>query len=265
MLPLNSEIAGRRMRKLSAILIISIFLLVAASLSTLRSKRSSSQGEARSLPPEPQHRGLFEESQTSSYDGDKAAEAETARRAAELLRASLLARAAEGDTEALLAAHAAAGNASLYREVLDVLVRRNTNEKGGLRALSGFIARRGELRSSPALAGVLLEEWGCVPTSSAVPELLRVAALSDDAATFRAAVENVFEVWDEGRLPELSAAELDALFKGEYWLLSSDARRSGTGFVLNQTLAELRRRLQESARRDDYPPSAGADREKASH
>ncbi len=264
MLLLNSEIAGRRMRKLSVILIISIFLLVAASLSTLRSKRSPSQGEARSLPPEPQYRGLFEESQTSLYDGDKAVEAETARRAAELLRASLLERAAEGDTEALLDAHAA-GNTSLYREVLDALVRCVTDEKGGLRALSGFIARRGELRSSPALAEVLLEEWGCEPTSSDVPELLRVAALSDDAATFRAVVENVFEVWDEGRLPELSAAELDALFKGEYWLLSSDARRSGTGFVLNRTLAELRRRLQESARRDDHPPSAGADREKASH
>jgi hypothetical protein len=94
---------------------------------------------------------------------------------------------------------------------------------------------------------------------------LRVAALSDAAATFEAAVETIHRVWTEGRLPGLDAAALDALFEGEYWLLSSDARRSGAGFVLKRTLAELRRGLKASARRDPLPPSDEADREKASH
>jgi hypothetical protein len=246
---------------LSAILIISIFLLVAASLSILRSKRSPSFGEAERLPPEPQYKGLFAESEADR----KAAAAEAAREAARALRAGLLARAAAGDPSALADAHAA-GDAALYREILDTLAARAGAEDGHLlRALSSLIARSDQLRSSPALAARLLEVWAGDPSGSSAPELLRVAALSDDAATFQAAAETIFRAWAEGRLRGLDAAALDALFEGEYWLLSSDARRSGTGFVLKRTLAELRRGLKESARRDQLPPSDEADREKASH
>ncbi|MCA1634295.1 MAG: hypothetical protein LC802_11530 [Acidobacteria bacterium] len=249
---------------LNAILIISIFLLLAASLSILRLKRSPSPGDAERLPPEPQYRGLFDEGQ-SGTSFNKGSEAEVAERAARERRADLLARAAEGDRETLRDAHDA-GDASLYRDVLDALARRVEGDAGAaLRGLSAFIARSDALRSSPAFAGKLLEFWAENPEDYSITEVLRIAALSDDAGAFQTVVEKVFEVWSEGRLHKLRADELDALFESEYWLLSSDAKRSGAGFVLKRTLAELRRRLLESARPADHPTSDEAEREKASH
>ena len=53
-----------------------------------------------------------------------------------------------------------------------------------------------------------------------------------------------------GRLEGLGAEDLRALFEAEYWLLSSEAKRSGAGFVLKQKLADVRRRLAAGARRD---------------
>ena len=84
------------------------------------------------------------------------------------------------------------------------------------------------------------------PASTA--DLLRVSALSDDAGTFGRAVSEVLEVWEGGRLEGLSAEALRSLFEAEYWLLSSEAKRSGAGFVLKQKLADLRRRLAAGAR-----------------
>lgn len=245
---------------MSAILIISIFLLVAASLSILRSKRSPSFGEAERLPPEPQYKGLFAET-----DADlRAAEAEREGEEAKALRAGLLERAAAGDLTALADAQTA-GDTTLRREVLDRLAARAEADDRDLRALSTFIARSEHLRSTPALAAKLTQVWAEDPSGSSAPELLRVAALSDDAATFQAAAETIYRAWAEGRLPKLNAAELDALFEAEYWLLSSEARRSGAGFVLKRTLADLRRGLKGSARRGETPPPEEAGRETASH
>ncbi len=245
---------------MSAILIISIFLLVAASLSILRSKRSPSFGEAERLPPEPGYKSLFAES-----DADrKAAEAEAARERAGALRASLLERAADGDLTALADAQTT-GDAAFYKQILDTLSARAEVKDEDLRALSTFIARSENLRSSPALAAKLTEVWTKDPSGSSVPELLRVAALSDDAATFQTAIESIFRAWAEGHLQTLDAAELDALFEAEYWLLSSEARRSGAGFVLKRSLADLRRGLKGSARREASPTPEEAGRETASH
>ena len=45
------------------------------------------------------------------------------------------------------------------------------------------------------------------------------------------------------RVRNMSAEELRSLFEGEYWLLSSEAKRSGAGFLLKQRLAHVRREL----------------------
>jgi hypothetical protein len=81
--------------------------------------------------------------------------------------------------------------------------------------------------------------------------LLRAAALSDDAGLFSRAVADVFAAWEAGRAGGLSAHDLRALFDAEYWLLSSEAKRSGAGFLLKQQLSDVRRRLSQSTRRQD--------------
>jgi hypothetical protein len=49
-------------------------------------------------------------------------------------------------------------------------------------------------------------------------------------------------------LTGVSAAELRALFDGEFWVLSAQTRSSGTGFVLKRTLANARRELETAMR-----------------
>ena len=59
----------------------------------------------------------------------------------------------------------------------------------------------------------------------------------------------VQRAWAEGRLSNSGADELRALFEAEYWLLSSETRRSGAGFQLKQKLTQVRRSLAEHERR----------------
>ncbi|HEX8283052.1 MAG TPA: hypothetical protein VF588_06840 [Pyrinomonadaceae bacterium] len=248
---------------MSAILIISVLLVFAASFAILRTRRSPSTPEAGTLPPGVTPRGLFD-----APDGESPAEAAAARENREKLKADeLRGRAAAGDLGALREA-SAAGDAALYRFVLDGLVGRSAGDPRELRALAAHIARGQGLRSSPELAEVLLGEWRRDPAPDSTADLLRVSALSDDAGTFGRAVSEVLQLWEDGRLKGVGADSLRSLFEAEYWVLSSEARVSGAGFVLKQKLAEARRRLASRARggetnTDAAPPLDGAAQEES--
>ncbi|MET0623867.1 MAG: hypothetical protein ABW250_12855 [Pyrinomonadaceae bacterium] len=239
---------------MSAILIISVLLIFAASFAILRTRRSQSTPRIEPLPPGFTPRGLFDDAEAP--DGDDA------RENAEEIRAGLLReRAAGGDLGALREA-SEAGNPALYRFVLDGLVGRSAGDADELRRLSTYIARGMGLRSSPELAEMLLGEWRRAPAPDSTADLLRVSALSDDAGTFGRAVEEVLQLWEDGGLEGVGAETLRSLFEAEYWLLSSEAKRSGGGFVLKQKLADARRRLSTRARdgqanTDAAPPLDG--------
>lgn len=238
-------------KKVSAILFISVLLIFVASLALLRTKRPRSDEGADELPPGTGARGLFSDAQ-----GRAAADAEPEVKSSGGFEEALRARAGRGDLTALNDARAA-GDAAVYRATLDALTARAADSPEDLRALAAFIARGEDLRSSPALARRLLELWGESPARPATAELLRVAALSDDAETFGLAVSTVLRAWEEGRLDGARAGDLRALFEAEYWLLSSEAKRSGAGFLLKQRLADTRRRLAARARHNDPPSGAG--------
>jgi hypothetical protein len=193
-------------------------------------------------------------------DGD--AVDDPAKKSSEQFEKNLLERTALGDLEVLKDANKA-GKSALYSRVLDTLVEDCAASAERLRALASFITRNGELRATPALAARLLEVWEYDPTRAGATELLRVAALSDDAATFERALEAILRAWEESWLSGLSAGELRSLFEGEYWLLSSEAKSSGAGFAIKQKLAEARRRLSAVAPRET-PPTAGESKREVS-
>ncbi|HEX8145656.1 MAG TPA: hypothetical protein VF591_00520 [Pyrinomonadaceae bacterium] len=233
---------------MSAILIISVFLAFVASYAIIRTKRSRSQQDAGELPPGVSPRGLFaEESGADETPGESPEQ---------VRRGELRERAERGDLSALSEARAS-GDAALYRFVLDGLVGRASGDGARVRELAAHIAGGRDLRASPELAEMLLGEWRREPTPSSTAELLRVSALSDDAGTFGRAVTEVLQLWEGGRLPGLGAGELRSLFEAEYWLLSSEAKRSGAGFVLKQKLADVRRRLSARARGGHTNTDAG--------
>lgn len=234
---------------MSAILIISVILafVAAASFAILRTKRSRSNADAELLPPPYDARGLF------GGDGVRTALPEAVEDAAsEDFEKELRERASRGDLETLKEARDS-GRAELYNLILGILLERSEGDAVALRALADFVARGEDLRSTTALAEAALEDFGRAPERPRIPTLLRVAALTGDAAAFERAMTAVLRARLEERLPDSNADELRALFDSEYWLLSSEARRSGAGFQLKQKLAQVRRSLADSERRRPTP------------
>jgi hypothetical protein len=243
----------------SAILVISVFLVFVATLVILRTKRPQTKSDAAYFPPDARPPRLFAESAAGSSADDKEAREESGKKAAEEFEKSLLSRAAQGDFEVLKEARAV--STEMYRRVFDALVESCGASTDTLRSLADFITRNDNLRASPALAERLVTDWEANPSRASVPRLLRVAALSDDAATFELAMSAVVRARGAGRLAEASAEELRSLFEAEYWLLSSEAKRSGAGFLLKQKLARARRELSTEGRRDNSPAAGDVRRE----
>jgi len=224
----------------SAVLIISFLLLTAISFAIYRSKRWSSDASLESDPAPLRPRSLFDERILPEESKNSAADSQ--REEFSRLRAALLARAAQGDKDTLREAHAAA-NASLYGEVLDALLGQAGSSTENLCALASYIARSEDLRSNTKLAESLIEAWKTSPGEIPLAEVLHIAALSDDAAAYRKACETALQFWRTNSLPYTSAKTLYALIESQYWVLAPQARSSGAGFVLKQTLAEARREL----------------------
>ena len=188
------------------------------------------------LPPRPGGRGLFSDN-LSSADDTKEQLAIAAAQQAE----SLIGRAENGEHAALNEAQQS-GNKDLYLRVLAELLQRADSDSK-LLALMSYVSQN-ELPVTATLAHAVLESWRRSPNRSGTTKALHFAALSDDADVYRGAVEQALILWREAKLQDISAAELRALFDGEFWILSSRARSSGAGFILKRTLASARRELE---------------------
>src|SRR5262245_39603876 len=163
--------------------------------------------------------------------------------AQQLEHTALVTRAQNGERSALEEAHKT-GNADLCDRVLSELVRLADSEQK-LFALMSYVAKN-EFKVNTALASAVLASWRKSPDRSGTSKALHFAALSDDANLYRGALEAALEFWRAGKLADISAMELRALFDGEFWILSSRTRSSGAGFVLKRTL-DIARREQEAA------------------
>ena len=101
-----------------------------------------------------------------------------------------------------------------------------------------------ERQAKRQLAEDFFEKWRQSPDRNSTAEMLHLAAIADDAETYDKAAELALSMWESGRIPDLSAAELQNLLNGEFWLLSSNTRNSGAGFVLKRTLSRAKRELE---------------------
>jgi hypothetical protein len=157
-------------------------------------------------------------------------------------RADLLERANQGDRTVLSEAHQFS-EPEIYEEVLNELVAQAKTPLQVL-ALMSYVSRH-NLRVNKGVVDAALEAWKQDPSRNTTAKMLHTAALTDDADAYRTAVESVLGFWREGKLPDVSTLELEALFNAEFWVLSSNTRSSGNGFILKQTLSSARRELEE--------------------
>ena len=222
-------------------ILITLIVLAASGLSLYFWQRVSQENRTSKLAPRPEARGLFD-NETDGSGPTPAAKEEAAR-----LSERLLGRAALADRGALDEAHQA-GDRDLYSEVLDELTRHAETSDETLAALAEHVTESKKLRSNARLARALIERFKQSPNRRSLADMLHVAALADDAAIYERAVAEALEFWQGGRLPELTANNLLALVESQYWVLAPEARRSGAGFALRQSLERCRRQLAQAAR-----------------
>jgi hypothetical protein len=229
---------------MNTILFISILLLAAAAFELRRRKLRTAPKEPDSFPEQRSFDGLFAEQHAEEMKLIEQAEAE---RRAQEGRRRLLGRAAEGDKTALDEARMR-GDAEFYREILRRLVAHAEGDEGALRSIAEYIIAGRTLRSSGEFAAMMIERLGASPDQSSLARLLHIAALSDDAAVFRRAVEAALILFGEGRLPQVSAEDFLATVEGAYWLIGAEVRSSGSGFLLKRLIVNVRRGLAASRR-----------------
>jgi len=202
--------------------------------------RTRGSGENLLPPPEPP-RGLF-----SDKDGFESAVLPPADpNELENERNSLSERAKAGDKSALVEAQAL-GDRKFYDEVLDQLTFK-ADSGPTLLALASYVTRN-ELPVNRKLAEALISSWKVSPGRSSTATTLHLTALADDADLYQSTVDTALGFWRQGLLPDVSAAELKALFDGEFWVLSARTRSSGAGFILKRKLASARRELETAMR-----------------
>ncbi len=223
------------------IIALVIFPFVGIGIAIYFWYRSASQTSERALPPPLDARGLFapDPSELEKEENNQKAHA-AAQHAEELIK-----RAQSGDQSALHEAHANR-NADLYDRVLTELVQlADTDAK--LLGLMSHVAQN-ELPVNEDLARATLHSWQQSPSRAGTAKALHFAALSDNAVVYDDAVKAAMQLKRAGKLNDISTDELKTLFDGEFWVLSSNTRSSGAGFVLKQTLASARRELEAAPR-----------------
>ena len=219
-------------------LITSILLVGLLAISVYFWQKPSKRPSTAELPPPINPRGLFDPggSDTAIQLGTTLPTDVDSKIALE----ALLERAAQGDKSVLQEAHELSDR-TVYTDVLNALVNKAESNSQLLSLVSKV--RQHELPVNEALAASLIEFWQKSPDRSSTAKMLHIAALSDNAEVFKTAVELALRFWREGKLADVSAIELQALFQGEFWVLSSGTRTSGAGFVLKRILASARNEL----------------------
>lgn len=232
---------------MNTLFFISILLLAIAAFALHRRKRRIPPKDPDFLSEPRSFDGLFAEQRAEEMK--LLAQAEAERRDQEKRR-RLLGRAAEGDKTALDEARTH-GDAAFYRDVLQTLVARAEGDEESLRSIAEYIVDSRALRSHGDFAAMMVERWSEAPDRLSFVAALHLAALSDDAAVFKRAVEVAVRLFSEGRLPLISAEDFLATVESAYWLIEAEVRSSGSGFLLKRLIADVRRELAAASRRSE--------------
>jgi hypothetical protein len=208
-------------------LITSVFFVALFAIAVYLWQRPKSTDEPLQLPSQTPPRALFS-------DTDAVVPTETPENG----HRELISRATNGDLHALVEAR----DLDIYSEVLTAAVS-DANSEAKLLKLASHVSQN-RLPVNRALAKAMIDEWLRSPDRKTTPKAIHFAALADDAELFNHVVESAIDMFRQRKLGDISAMELQALLNGEYWLLSSRERNSGTGFVLKRTLSSARRELE---------------------
>ncbi|MEK7832742.1 MAG: hypothetical protein AAB401_16735 [Acidobacteriota bacterium] len=157
-------------------------------------------------------------------------------------RQRLLNRAAEGDESALDEA-CKLGDAPFYAEVLWTLAEQAKGDTELLRGIAEYIVDSRELRSSIEFAETMLGHWSVSVSQRSLADMLYLSALADDTEVFKRGINEALKLWRADLRTKVSAKDFLTTVESAYWLMSGEVRYSGSGFILKQAIADVRRQL----------------------
>jgi hypothetical protein len=160
----------------------------------------------------------------------------------------LLERAAEGETEVLNEAQQF-NDPQVYNQVLQAIFTQANGNPKLLRSTVEHIVGSRKLRTSHEFAEAVVALWADSPSQFTFADILCLAALADDEAVFKLALNTALELWRENRIEKVSAQSFLATVESAYWLVASEVRSSGSGYLLKQAIADVRRELAAANRR----------------
>lgn len=231
---------------MSAVFIITLIFLAAVAYTLYRKQQELNSYRADNELGPVRPRSLFEDSpETAARVPPRQLPEESGRAEAEQQqqrRGQMLARAREGDYATLAEAHGE-NDPPFYHTLLAELMNWAAHSENNLGELASFIATDKEVRSNAALSDAYVELWKATPDLTTTARMLHLAALADDADAFRRAVDAAVAASQAGRLPQVAPGDLRALIESEFWVMTTEARVTGAGFVLKQRLAALRDEL----------------------
>jgi hypothetical protein len=211
------------------LLITSVLILGLAAIAIYFWQKPANSEQANELPPATPPRALFAEVDEPAPVPDSAAPENNGK---------WHIRITEGDLGALTESK----DSEVYESLLNAAVS-NASTDAKLLKLASFVATN-ELPVNRSLAEAMMRSWEQSPDRQTTAKMLHFVALSDNAELYQKAIERSLQLWREEKLAGISATELQALFNGEFWLLSGVVRSSGNGFVLKRTLSSARRELE---------------------
>lgn len=230
---------------MSTILFISLLLIAATAIVLRYSNRQGTKLEISRQLPASQFDGLFAERHAEEA---KAMIEEDLRVHEDETRQQLLARASRGEIATLHEAHAL-HHAQVYKQVLQAVFTQADGNPKALQSIAEHIVTSQELRSSSEFTETMIDLWCKSSGSCSLAQMLYLAGLADDAVIFKRTINTALTMWRDGRIENVSADEFLATTESAYWLIASEIRASGTGFLLKQAIADIRRELAAGNRR----------------
>jgi hypothetical protein len=223
------------------VLISSLLFLALISFAVFRGRQlfhSAKSEENYQLPPPPlEYKSLF------NPDPKVLAEIEREKHRKNLdeQREKLLAWASVGHFSALPEV-LVTDDEKLFQEVFEILTERATTEEE-IRFLATFILENEKTSVNQSLINKFEKIWENAPNAEMTVQLFHLAGLNGDANFFLQVVNKSVQFLKTGKLSNFTLGVLAELAESHYWLLNDSARTSGTGFMLKQKLADLRREI----------------------
>ena len=127
-----------------------------------------------------------------------------------------------------------------WNEAVEILTERARSDDN-VRRLASFCLDN-QFNVNSTIINAFQKIWAASPDLRTTGEMFRLAAAADNADALLDVLNEAEQFYQTGKLADVSSLELSELAGNHYWLLSQSARVSGTGFILKERLADLRRK-----------------------